>query len=698
MVQFDNRQWQAKIKIVYYGPALGGKTTCLKAIHRAIDPQRRTKLYSLNTASDRTLFFDLLSLDLGRIRGYRLMLQLYTVPGQVQYTATRKAVLSGADGVVFVADSQEDRAEANGQSLKDLWENLAFNGLDRDMIPLAIHYNKRDLDAVLPIDEMEQVLNPRNVPFFPSVALSGEGVMECFGDVCLRTLASVAGRLGVGGNPQAIQRLQEQARNALRPYVGDESAFGGEATRQPEAVVQVTTPSFATTSSEPLNDGDLVGEAVRANLAMTDLNVDLDTVKRQLERKVRVLDGICAFAEELTALRDPASMLKDLLRCTIRLLDVPAAAISLISGSGPLREAVVHGLKRDPLLSTVDTSGRPLALAIIDEKKPVLMTPEVDEEETLYLEAIRDAGFDSAVAVPMMAQGRMVGLLTAFVTKDRQPLDENDLQLAGGLAAAGAMGYVNAQAWRRLEDANRGLETQVEARTSGLQQKIESLNQQVLGNEENRKTLQRQVAVFADIDRIRRSMLESVLAGCADGRNLSALTRRVNEASELLGLGLDAQPQKISVSVLLEGAMDKVKDLAQEGGIRLGVAAVSGPDQILCEPQSSIAALVAIIENAVRFNRPGGAVKIEVVGSAKGANSSVIFKVLDSGVGVAEQELVTIFEPCRHQRTDGDGNIISLGVGLAIAKSLVERNRGRIVIRSWLGRGSEVSVALPEFV
>ena len=104
MVQFDNQYKQVKLKVVFYGPALGGKTTSLQHIHRVTDPQRRTKLYALATAADRTLFFDLLAIDLGRVRGYRLTLQLYTVPGQVQYNATRRAVLAGADGVVLVAD------------------------------------------------------------------------------------------------------------------------------------------------------------------------------------------------------------------------------------------------------------------------------------------------------------------------------------------------------------------------------------------------------------------------------------------------------------------------------------------------------------------------------------------------------------------------------------------------------------------
>ena len=154
MVQFENQYRQIKVKIVYYGPALGGKTTCLQHIHRITDPQRRTRLYSLNTASDRTLFFDLLSLNLGRIRGYRLAIQLYTVPGQVQYNATRRTVLAGADGVVFVADSQRDQQDANLQSFANLKENLEANGIDPQSQPLVLQYNKRDLANLVPVDDV----------------------------------------------------------------------------------------------------------------------------------------------------------------------------------------------------------------------------------------------------------------------------------------------------------------------------------------------------------------------------------------------------------------------------------------------------------------------------------------------------------------------------------------------------------------
>ncbi|MCJ7753905.1 MAG: GTPase domain-containing protein, partial [Thermoanaerobaculales bacterium] len=224
MVQFDNQNRQVKIKIVYYGPAIGGKTTSLQQIHRVLDPERRTHLYSLNTAEDRTLFFDLLSLNLGRIRDFRLSLQLYTVPGQVQYDATRRTVLAGADGVVFVADSKIEQREANLESLSNLRLNLIANSLDVQTIPVVFQYNKRDLSPIMSLDEMESGLNLQGLPSFPTVAITGEGVIEAFAAIGELTLVTVADKLGVGGNPQALDRLRQQMNRAMAPFLTKDGA------------------------------------------------------------------------------------------------------------------------------------------------------------------------------------------------------------------------------------------------------------------------------------------------------------------------------------------------------------------------------------------------------------------------------------------------------------------------------------------
>jgi signal recognition particle receptor subunit beta len=171
-------------KIVYYGPGLCGKTTNLQYIYRRASPEQKGKLISLATETERTLFFDFLPLALGDIKGFRVRFHLYTVPGQVFYAASRKLILKGVDGVVFVGDSQIERMEANIESLDDLHINIADQGYDLGKLPFTIQYNKRDLPNIAPAAEMNSILNHRNVPYFEAVAVTGAGVFE--------TLKSVA--------------------------------------------------------------------------------------------------------------------------------------------------------------------------------------------------------------------------------------------------------------------------------------------------------------------------------------------------------------------------------------------------------------------------------------------------------------------------------------------------------------------------
>ncbi len=165
-------------KVVFYGPGLSGKTTTLKKIYESVKPAHRGELMSLPTEADRTLFFDFLPVKVERVGEFSVRLALYTVPGQVFYNATRKLVLQGADGVVFVADSQEPTDEANRESMANLEENLAEQGIRLDKFPLVIQYNKRDLPEVMPLDRMRAALNPRAVPEFETCATSGQGVLD----------------------------------------------------------------------------------------------------------------------------------------------------------------------------------------------------------------------------------------------------------------------------------------------------------------------------------------------------------------------------------------------------------------------------------------------------------------------------------------------------------------------------------------
>jgi signal recognition particle receptor subunit beta len=165
-------------KLVYYGPGLCGKTTNLQQIYARIEPAAKGKLISLSTEAERTLFFDFLPLDLGTIRGFKTRFHLYTVPGQVFYDASRKLILKGADGVVFVADSQIERMESNFESWENLEGNLIEQGQTLKTMPHVIQYNKRDLPNIVPLDEMQATLNEHNAPWLEACATRGVGVFE----------------------------------------------------------------------------------------------------------------------------------------------------------------------------------------------------------------------------------------------------------------------------------------------------------------------------------------------------------------------------------------------------------------------------------------------------------------------------------------------------------------------------------------
>ncbi|GMR12292.1 MAG: GTPase domain-containing protein [Gemmatimonadota bacterium] len=190
MINYASRE--INCKIVYYGTGLGGKTTNLEYIYSRVNPDTKGKMISLATETERTLFFDFLPIDLGEVRGFKTRFHLYTVPGQVYYNASRKLILKGVDGVIFVADSQAERMEANVEAMHNLYENLESYGYDLTQIPFAIQYNKRDLSNAMATEELRAQLNPAGVPDFEGVAIEGKGVFETLGSVSKLVVQSLS--------------------------------------------------------------------------------------------------------------------------------------------------------------------------------------------------------------------------------------------------------------------------------------------------------------------------------------------------------------------------------------------------------------------------------------------------------------------------------------------------------------------------
>lgn len=188
---------EISVKIVFYGPGLCGKTTSLHTIYASLPEHKRPQLVSLATEGDRTIFFDFLPVTAYRIKDFNVRLQLYTVPGQVFYNATRKLVLNGVDGIVFVADSQRLMRDSNSESLQNLQENLGELGLEVSQVPMVMQFNKRDLAEIYSVEEMEQIYNPRHVPAFPTVATTGSGVFEALKNISQQVVSDLL-RKGLG--------------------------------------------------------------------------------------------------------------------------------------------------------------------------------------------------------------------------------------------------------------------------------------------------------------------------------------------------------------------------------------------------------------------------------------------------------------------------------------------------------------------
>ncbi|HYI09582.1 MAG TPA: GTPase domain-containing protein [Thermoanaerobaculia bacterium] len=245
MVLFNHATREMTAKIVYYGPGLCGKTTNLMVIFDKLDPKSKGKMLSLATKTDRTLFFDLLPVDIGKVGPFNLKIQLYTVPGQVFYNETRKLVLKGADAVVFVADSQPAMVDATRESFANLLENLEQNQIDPNDTPIVIQYNKRDIPGVLPIDALAEALGFEGYPYTEAAAIKGEGVMETFKLVSKITAKHLFARLK--GKSETVKKVTPSApKAAVKAKLIPEP--------EPEPYSETPGPELSMLDNEPLSE------------------------------------------------------------------------------------------------------------------------------------------------------------------------------------------------------------------------------------------------------------------------------------------------------------------------------------------------------------------------------------------------------------------------------------------------------------
>jgi hypothetical protein len=302
MVQFNTRANEILLKLVYYGPGLSGKTTNLQLMHAMCSESNKGEMFSVNTQEDRTLFFDLLPINLGYVYGNAIHLQIYTVPGQVQYDASRRVVLGGADGVVFVADSSEAKMQDNVDSLSNLYHNLNANRLNIKQIPFVLQYNKRDLPDAMAVGVMNRRLNFRNVPYFEAVANKGVGVLDTFLAITRETVATTFRKYHLDKKIKDFDEMLNLIESNLRTSMLEPSMLQEAAGRQESTVLRHSNVSVEDLQAGKVADAsELLEDALKANMETARLYSELKAAKDALDHKGAEMAQLNAQLERANA-------------------------------------------------------------------------------------------------------------------------------------------------------------------------------------------------------------------------------------------------------------------------------------------------------------------------------------------------------------------------------------------------------------
>ena len=458
MVEINHKERFLRAKILYYGPAAGGKTTTLQTIHRLARGERRQELVSVNTAQDRTILFDLLPLSTPAFRSYELRFQIVAVPGQKFYGATRKMLLQNADSIVFVANSATDRWQENLQSMKEMTEYLLDHGIEPSTIPIVFQYNKRDLPDTTDMKIMERGLNARSAPSFSAIATEGRGVLETFAAALERTMHELATRYKIGEGLGDARSAKEWASRTLLEIFGttlDSLAKSGvpepPSEPPPSRIFRVKAPKLsAVTGSLPAPALDSSASSygggssppVQSSSAGS---LELDTesanamVESYAEAASRLADHISELTEKteveakrveaFTVVADVAKklfeatpdetpvLLEGLVDSLCNMLRCTQASLSVIRPDGNFEQVVGHGLQVDPLEGAKTPGGRPLAQAIVDSAQPMV---QVRGDAGALEDAMDRAGVEcvAVVALPMRTPVHALGLLTFYLPQE----------------------------------------------------------------------------------------------------------------------------------------------------------------------------------------------------------------------------------------------------------------------------------------
>ena len=680
MAQWSRADRTLHAKVVYYGPAYGGKTTNLESLHRMTDPRGAGKLVELETADDRTLFFDLLPLDLGEILGYQVSIKLYTVPGQVRYEATRQVVLGGADAVVFVADSRPEREEQNRWSAHNLHLNMRAKGLDPKRVPVVFQFNKQDLPESA---EPEQVaawfgLSPRQG--VAAVATEGRGVLETFkvasGAMLQRLVALADERTRAELDPAG---LREHLDRAFAPFAARRNAGGSrEADRMPVV----------------LDSSDVLQASVQSNLRLGEQLVNEATRNGRLEREIDALRRLGESLQRVGANFESRTIVDSVLETVADVTEADAASLLQAEPGAPPRLERSWRDAADPLLG--NAAGRSKLARILAYDRPCLID---DLGRTEPPEAGGDSlePFNAVVAAPVAASPRR--WLLIYTAQHEAFFGSADVRFLATVASHLATGLEKSALYDTVASHRDRLGELVGSRTRQLRRAYEEVRDHARTKDRFLDALSDEMktplsailsaAVFLRDYASAVPQRAEMVASIAD--SAAALQGLLDGFSRVSGLGDRSTP----IELCDVNGEELVRDAVQQAGHRNVRCRISGLSGALRLDGPRLArALANLIDNAAKASPPGERVELVMRRGLmrRGAkeHDGLIVSVLDRGPGVHEDEREPILGALG-QAGDPSGS----GIGLYEARIIAAQHGGRLEHRPREGGGNEFRLAVP---
>ncbi|HNX94541.1 MAG TPA: PAS domain S-box protein [Holophaga sp.] len=650
MVQFNTRANEILLKLVYYGPGLSGKTTNLHSLHAMCNEGSRGEMFSVNTQEDRTLFFDLLPINLGYIYGNAIHLQIYTVPGQVQYDASRRVVLGGADGVVFVADSSEAKMQENVDSLSNLYHNLNANRLNIKQIPFVIQFNKRDLPDAMPVGVMNRRLNFRSVPFFEAIAPKGVGVLDTFLSITKDTVATTFRKYHLDKKikdfDEMLNLIDTNIRSSMRELPTEDEPQVAPPVES--TVLRHSQVSVSDLAPDKVADAqELLEDALKSNMETARLYSELKQVKESLEKKNDEMNQLYSQLERAN---------QDNLK-TRRYLE------GLIQSVG---EAIIS-FSHDGRILTWNAAAEAIfgyaRSEILGHSMQQLAPPSrAGEMEQVISQVGKGVILREVATMRVRKSGQEFPALITYA-----PIRGGDDRVLAFSAMV------------RDVDAQKTLERRLENVESGTS--MARILPALLNELTNRLT-----PIL-----LQRGLLQEEVSDPTLALRFSKLFQAVDSAQMLMKpilMVLSSNTPRLepqSLNALIQEAVKRLEGEAAASGVSIELSCDPSLPMIGLDPEQAREALVNLLRSAI-YAATGSNTKRVRVGTRIGANALQVVSQ-DSGPAVPEAQWARIFD------LSAVSNMETLG--LCVAASVARAHGGSASMRSQEGAGNAILLEFP---